>query len=468
MPTTTKVLAERVLAALYARQPSAKVAVAATGGGCSAAELLFGVGSSSTMLHFAVPYARASLQSFLGSDIAEPTKFCSRETAERMAAAARAQALDIVRREHELEGDALLLPQMLGGFRASVGVGCTAALATNYAKQGPHQCFLSICTAGVVGESAGTQVLGQQCATYHLNLSKALKRTRSEEDHIVGHWLVYLLAKAVAVDPDATRALHDALIADQREDDRLTALHVAAIDSPAPPPRDPLQELCVGSQAQLTSVAFLPDGPSTVAVERLGFRGVVLSGSFNPLHQGHVALARAAQRLLQARTGARDPLPVAFEIAVANADKGAIAAAAVLQRVAQFTGSGGGGGGLGRWPVLVTNATLFTQKASLLSGCAFVIGADTAVRIVDKKYYGDDEHAMVLTLQEIARRGCVFVVAGRFDDKVAHRYVSAEEVLRDEIPAVFSTLFVPLGESDFRSDLSSTQLREQQQQQTLT
>lgn len=276
---------------------------------------------------------------------------------------------------------------------------------------------------------------------------------------------MYLLAKAVAVDPDATHALHDALIAEQHADDKLTPLAATATNAIHSQTRDPLQELCAGSSAptHLTSVAFLPQGdasqPLTVAVERLGFRGVVLSGSFNPLHQGHVDLARAAQRLVQTRSGAHELLPVAFEIAVANADKGAIASAAVQMRIEQFTGTNAG---FGRWPVLVTNATLFTQKASLLKGCAFVIGADTAVRIVDKKYYGDDEHEMVLTLQQIALHGCVFVVAGRFDDKVAHRYVSADEVLQDRIPAVFSTLFIPLRETDFRSDLSSTQIREQQ------
>lgn len=62
---TTRALADRVLAALYAREPHAKVVVAATGGGTSAAELLFRAGSSSTMLQFTVPYARASLQSYL-------------------------------------------------------------------------------------------------------------------------------------------------------------------------------------------------------------------------------------------------------------------------------------------------------------------------------------------------------------------------------------------------------------------
>lgn len=57
---------DRVLAALYARAQPVKVVAAATGGGGSAAELLFRAGSSSTMLSFAVPYARASLLQFLG------------------------------------------------------------------------------------------------------------------------------------------------------------------------------------------------------------------------------------------------------------------------------------------------------------------------------------------------------------------------------------------------------------------
>lgn len=279
----------------------------------------------------------------------------------------------------------------------------------------------------------------------------------AEEDRIVSHWLVYVLAKAVDVDPAATRALHDALLADQHEEDKLTALTQPDENFSS---QDPLLAICAGSATQPTSVAFLSEDADSavIAVENLDFRGVVLSGSFNPLHQGHVDLALAAQRLVRARSGA--DLPIAFEIAVANADKGAIAPSTVLQRVAQFTGSGN----LGKWPVLVTNATLFSQKASLLNGCAFVIGADTAVRIVDKKYYDNDEHRMVLTLQQIAVSGCFFVVAGRFDDKVANRYISAEEVLRDSIPTVLKELFVPLSESNFRSDLSSTQIRTQQQQ----
>ncbi|KAF1327238.1 Sodium/potassium-transporting atpase subunit alpha-2, partial [Globisporangium splendens] len=495
MATTKMALVERVLTALYARQPHAKVVVVATGGGTSAAELLFRSGSSSTMLQYSVPYARASLQNFLDEpkDLAAGytpqtalTQFCSRETSERMAVAAWKQAQAILRTENEQDDHAHAhsLSATLDRFRFSMGVACTAALATNYEKKGSHHCFLSVCSAAeeqLQGAERGT--LQQRCETYHLNLSKTLKRTRNgasmkkvlslcvilrwlltfpllsvEEDHIVSHWLVYVLAKAANVDPEGTTALHDALLAEQHDEDSFVV--VTAGDHT---PIDPLEELCAGSTPALTSVAFLPltsKGVFVTIAKDLGFRGVVLSGSFNPLHQGHVDLARAAQRIVQDRFGRE--LPIAFEIAVANADKGTITSSTVRQRMEQFVEPSSP---FGAWPVLVTNATLFSQKASVLKGCAFVIGADTAVRIVDKKYYDNDEHKMALTLQQIARNECFFVVAGRMDDKVTNRFISADEVLATSIPVVFKHLFVPLDESVFRSDISSTQIRNQQLKQ---
>ena len=88
-----------------------------------------------------------------------------------------------------------------------------------------------------------------------------------------------------------------------------------------------------------------------------------------------------------------------------------------------------------------------------------VIGADTAARIVDKKYYDMDEHKMVLALDHIARHECSFVVAGRYDNKVENRFITAEEVLDKYVPPVLRSLFVPLPESAFRNDISSTKIR---------
>ncbi|RLN53070.1 hypothetical protein BBJ29_002062 [Phytophthora kernoviae] len=430
---------ERLLTAVYTREPHVKVVAAVTGGGVSVAESLFRPGSSSTMLHFAVPYSRASLQSFLSSTpSSSKLKFCSAETSERMALAAWKQAEEITRQEAE-EDDAqaaAALPNALKRFKASLGIACTAGLATNYPKKGPHECFLSVCQARPMAGNAS--FVKPQCETYHLQLDKSLGRSRTEEDHIVSRWLVYLLAKAAEADPDTCNAFHDELISGQTGSDVLKKLTGEEIDDKV----DPLNEICSGKVDQLISVGFFPvDG---------------CDGSFNPLHMGHVELAQVAQQLMRSRTGIE--MPLAFELAVANADKGAIESSMISARVAQF--SRDNSLGLGVWPVLVTNATLFGQKAEILPGCTFIIGADTAIRIVDKKYYDMDEHKMVLALDRIARNGCCFVVAGRFDGKTEKRFVTAEEVLEQFVPAEFRHLFILLPEAKFRNDMSSTEIRQ--------
>jgi nicotinic acid mononucleotide adenylyltransferase len=280
----------------------------------------------------------------------------------------------------------------------------------------------------------------------------------AEEDRIVSKWLVYALARASQVDAAACDALYSALTSDHVGEDALRVVRRASEASV-----DVLDGICGETAGSgLTSVCFLPgqqDATPVVAARGFAFRGVVLPGSFNPLHAGHVELAQAAQRKLLATTGCE--LPIGFEMAVANADKGDIPVATVLARVRQFAPGPGGAGaaGLGAWPVLVTNATLFGHKAELLRGCTFVIGADTAVRIVDPKYYAQDAHRMVLALQRIADCGCSFVVAGRFDAQT-QRFVAAEDVLARHVPPTFRHLFVPLSESDYRNDISSTLLRQ--------
>ena len=50
-----------------------------------------------------------------------------------------------------------------------------------------------------------------------------------------------------------------------------------------------------------------------------------------------------------------------------------------MRRVAQFAEVG---------PVWLTRAATFAEKAALFPGAAFVLGWDTAVRVIDPKYYG--------------------------------------------------------------------------------
>jgi hypothetical protein len=185
---------------------------------------------------------------------------------------------------------------------------------------------------------------------------------------------------------------------------------------------------------------FLQEHP-VVCIEPGGWRlepkpPALLSGSFNPLHRGHVELARAAARHLGAE--------VHFELSAVNADKPELPREEVERRAAQFAGVG---------PVWVTRAPTFAKKAELFPGAAFVLGWDTAVRVIDPKYYGGGP-GRDAALRAMRERGCRLVVGGRVDASGAFRTWDGGG-LGDE----FAGLFVALAEEDFRVDVSSTQLR---------
>jgi hypothetical protein len=137
-----------------------------------------------------------------------------------------------------------------------------------------------------------------------------------------------------------------------------------------------------------------------VSVAKARPPAALLSGSFNPLHAGHEYLAQAAAVLLDT--------PVTFELPVLNADKPPLRYIELERRLDQFRG---------RYPVVLTRAPLFVQKADLFPGCTFVIGYDTALRIIDPRYY-DGEAGRDAAFARIAAQRCTFLVAGRVRDGI--------------------------------------------------
>src|SRR5262245_10153609 len=204
------------------------------------------------------------------------------------------------------------------------------------------------------------------------------------------------------------------------------------VDAQGGHPSELLQAIRVGTVARL---CVEPDGQ---------FRDLtpqpcaLLAGAFNPVHHGHWQMAVLAAR--------RTNLPVAFEVSVVNVDKPPLTHDEVRHRLAQFAWQG---------RVWLTRAPTFAEKAPLFPGSVFVVGADTAARVVHPRYYGGSEGPMLAALEAIRREGCRFLVCGRED--TTGRFLHCDEL---PIPASARELFEAVAEGDFRVSVSSTALRE--------
>jgi hypothetical protein len=185
-----------------------------------------------------------------------------------------------------------------------------------------------------------------------------------------------------------------------------------------------------------------PPGATTLTVGPDGrreadapVRAAILSGSFNPLHDGHVKLAEAASEL--------SGLPPVFELPVSNADKGTLPEQEVERRLRQFAG---------RFRVVLTRLPLFTDKAEAFPGSVFAVGVDTARRLIDPRYY-DGPEGMRRALEAVDAAGCRFLVAGRAVDG---RFETLDDLA---LPEGFAHLFGAIPAERFREDISSTELR---------
>jgi hypothetical protein len=396
----------------------------------------------------------------------EPAQYVDARCARRLARAAYARGV----RLSPPSGDA----------RHVVGLGCTCALASVPPKKGAHRCVVA--TFGLRG-----------AAEYSLVLEKDA-RDRWEEDGLASRLVVHALAEAAELSRAASRATESADAASAPHspsgNDRLDLLAPLLVPgdaletntsetliarvgeyapsddrSPGDPRRVPFEWLARGDG----DLVELTDGEVTAADALPGgafAKALVLPGSFNPLHDGHRGMLAAALKL---RAGHRP----AFELAVTNADKGTMPVEEVMRRAEQFrrrSRSGDGGSdardldleeeedeGFAR--LILTRSPLFSGKAALMPGATFVVGHDTAVRLVMPKYYGG-EAGMLRAFAAIRERGCSFLVAGRLaavgdDDATgARRFLTLADV---DVPAPLRDLFEEI--PGFREDVSSTEIR---------
>ena len=194
---------------------------------------------------------------------------------------------------------------------------------------------------------------------------------------------------------------------------------------------------------QISALVISPNGEVS---ESLPDHPLVLAGSFNPLHDGH-------RRMLEAASVIVDRAPY-YEISITNVDKPVLPQEELERRAARVTSTGNS--------IIVTKAPRFTDKSSILPGSMFVIGFDTYIRLMDKRYYTDhvagERSPVENSLDLIFENRCGFVVAGRVDDQNQFRGLHDVEF---KVAVRYRSMFTELTEEQFRSDLSSTEIRNQ-------
>jgi hypothetical protein len=363
------------------------------GAGVSALALLHAVGGSSrTLLEATDRYAERSLAEGVGAPLETAV---AADVAVALAVRARARARHLA-----------------GSDESVAGIGVTATIATDRVKRGEHRAWAA------AADALGVRVSG-------LTLRKGA-RSRENEERLVGRLALRLMAEAKGV----LRELKlDLLEGEVLEADFL--------------PGHELADFAAGGRPMLAIDAFggcvdaLPwaaaGASGTGALGSTG--GAVVSGAFHPLHDGHLGLAGAAQRHLRR--------PVAFELATANADKPDVELAEAHRRAAQFAG---------RAPLILTRVARFDEKAALLPDTVFVVGADTAARVLEARFYASP-NGFDAAMDALRAAGGRFLVAGR---RSASGFLTLDDLA---VPARHADLFEALPASAFRADVSSTEIR---------
>lgn len=284
----------------------------------------------------------------------------------------------------------------------AIGVGCTATIATNREKRGQHRAIIAVCSS-------------DKLCIISLILNKGA-RTRLEEDLVVSNLLLHVISSYAGLEFNIAHVLLDNEVVNHSDVTSSQCLDL----------------LIAG---YIPYVILRPDGSVEYALPSEKSH-IIFPGSFNPLHAGHKTLSDVVER--------EYGLSSLYETSIVNVDKPPLSHDEIMRRVSQFEDTD---------KLLVTNQATFVGKAKCLGRYNFLVGWDTAKRLLEEKYYNNQSH-MWESLAYILANGNQFYVAGRVNED---GFNSKSDLV---IPRVLDDLFVGISEDLFRLDISSTEIRE--------
>ena len=325
-------------------------------------------GSSKKISGACIPYRQHQVVDAMGY---ESAKSVSEETAIGLAQVAYLTAQRTSVQHGEFEGKT---PPSI------IGLGLTGAVATDRDRRGEDHIWVAVRT--VFGISVG-----------HFQFAKGSgDNTRAWQNELANLIALNVLAKEVG----ANQSLSD-------------FSDIASADcGEIAPDKVALEEVKKDrldfSQPQLIMPSGEVVNPSIINADT----HLVFPGSFKSFHCGHDLAAVNAATV----SGKK----VIFEISAVNADKAAVDGDELARRALQFRG---------RYPVLVTpDAPLFKDKSLAYSeGMGFVVGYDTASRLLDLRFYDGQEGKLREVMDVFRNRGNHFYVLGRKGDDGVFRTI---------------------------------------------
>lgn len=351
-----------------------------TGGGSTLINWLFNhPGASRVLVEAQIPYSSRALEKFLCKPGPHPVVA---NTVRDMVFVAHARTADLV-------GDQV----------DTVGFALSAALATNRARKGSDRAYVASLSDSI-------------CRIASINFSAKIN-DRSEQEVLLSMFGLSHLANTYGFDFDPNLP-------------EWVEVDFNVIDL-----NDPLSAFFEG---KIDFLEMGNDGKFSTIV-RDGAR-VFFPGSFNPLHEGHIDLAKKVEKL-----SGRE---VTLELSIQNVDKPEVTPSDIENRLADIRG---------HFPVILTRCPRFFDKARFFVAPHFVVGYDTAARLVDAKYYQNGKTGMESSLRELIDGQTIIWVAGRLVNGQFKTYHDLS------IPVGVDRLFRPITQEQFRSDVSSTEIR---------